>query len=166
VVSITRPGKLPKKFPYPSPRGNERRDRPAYYYTQSSVVPWRINNGELEILVILSSKKKHWVVPKGILEPGLSARESAAREALEEAGIEGVVSDEAIGSYTYPKWGASCTVEVYGMEVTRMLPEEEWQEAHRSRQWVPLKQAASKLGQKKLKPLLRQLATRVKKRKK
>lgn len=162
VESITRPRKLPKKFPFPSPHGKQRRERPAYYYSQSSVIPWRINNGALEILVIQSSKKKHWVVPKGIWEPGLTARESAAMEALEEAGVEGSVSDEAIGTYTYPKWGASCTVEVYSMEVTRMLPEEEWEEIHRSRQWVPLQQAAEKLKQEKLKPMLLQLADTLK----
>ena len=162
VESITRPRELPKKFPFPSPHGKNRRDRPAYYYAQSSVIPWRINNGELEILVILSSKKKHWVVPKGIWEPGLTARESAAKEALEEAGVEGLVADAAIGTYIYPKWGATCTVEVYAMEVTRMLANEEWQEVHRGREWVSLKQAAEKLKQDELKPMLRQLAAMLK----
>ena len=157
LESITRPRELPDKFPFPSPNGNERRDRPAYYYAQSSVIPWRKKNGEVEILVILSSKKKHWVVPKGIWEPGLTARESAAREALEEAGVEGIVSETAIGSYDYPKWGATCTVEVYGMEVTRILPDAEWEEVHRGREWVSLKQAAIKLKQDKLKPMLQHL---------
>lgn len=159
IESIIKPRDLPKKFPFPSPWGKEQRDRPAYYYTQSSVIPWRINNGELEILVILSSKKKHWVVPKGIWEPGLTARESAAMEAFEEAGVEGIVADEAIGTYVYPKWGADCKVEVYAMEVTRVLPENEWQEAHRNREWVTLKQAAQKLKQDELKPMLWKLAS-------
>jgi phosphohistidine phosphatase len=162
VESIIRPRELPEKFPFPSPHGNERRDRPAYYYAQSSVIPWRVNNAELEILVILSSKNKHWVVPKGIWEPGLTARESAAREALEEAGVEGLVAETAIGTYAYPKWGASCTVEVYPMEVSRVLPEEEWQEVHRGREWVTLKQAAEKLKQDELKPMLWQLAAMLK----
>ncbi|MCG6939021.1 MAG: NUDIX hydrolase [Gammaproteobacteria bacterium] len=121
-----------------------------------------MNDGELEILVISSSQKNHWVVPKGIWEPGLSAGESAASEALEEAGVEGTVSDKAIGSYTYPKWGATCTVEVYAMEVTRVLPDKEWDESHRNRQWVSLRQAAKKLKQKKLKPMLRQLDSMLK----
>ena len=162
VASITRPRELPKKFPFPSPQGNESRDRPAYYYAQSSVIPWRMKNGEVEILVILSSKKKHWVVPKGIWEPGLTARESAAREALEEAGVEGLVAETVIGTYAYPKWGATCTVEVYPMEVTRVLPDEEWQEVHRGREWVSLKQAAKKLKQDELKPMLWQLEVMLK----
>ncbi len=162
VESIIRPRNLPKKFPFPSPRGNENRDRPAYYYAQSSVIPWRIKNGKVEILVILSSKKKHWVVPKGIWEPGLTAPESAAKEALEEAGVEGLVADAVIGSYVYPKWGAGCTVEVYAMEVTRVLPSEEWQEAHRGREWVSLEKAAKKLKQDELKPMLWRLEAMLK----
>ena len=123
--SITRPGLLPKKFPYPGPDGEEERDRPAYYYTQSSVIPYRIRDGKPEILVIASSKQHHLVVPKGIKDPGLSPRESAAKEAWEEAGIEGEIAETALGSYSCEKWGATCTVAVYAMKVTRVIAEEE-----------------------------------------
>jgi len=158
LVSITRPGTLPKKFPFPGPDGKEQRDRPAYYYTQSSVIPYRIRDGEAEILVIASSKKHHLVVPKGIKDPGLSPRESAAKEAWEEAGIEGEVADTALGSYQCDKWGATCTVDVYAMEVTRVIPEEEWQESHRGRQWVSPEKAARELKQEELRPLVKKLA--------
>jgi phosphohistidine phosphatase len=156
--SITRPGTLPKKFPYPSPDGKERRDRPAYYYTQSSVIPYRVRDGKLEVLVIASSKKHHLVVPKGIKDPGLSPCESAAKEALEEAGIEGEIAEAALGSYTCEKWGATCTVAVYPMKVTRLIPEEEWEESHRGREWVTPDMAASRLKQKELRPLVKKLA--------
>ena len=156
--SITRPGTLPKKFPYPSPDGKERRDRPAYYYTQSSVIPYRVRDGKLEVLVIASSKKHHLVVPKGIKDPGLSPRESAAKEALEEAGIEGEIAEAALGSYTCEKWGATCTVAVYPMKVTRVIPEEEWEESHRGREWVTPDVAASRLKQQELRPLVIKLA--------
>ena len=156
--SITRPGTLPKKFPYPTPDGKELRDRPAYYYTQSSVVPYRVRDGKAEILVIASSKKHHLVVPKGIKDPGLSPRESAAKEALEEAGIEGEVAETALGSYSCEKWGATCTVAVYPMKVTRVIAEEEWQENHRGRQWVSPEKAIRQLKQKELGPLVEKLA--------
>jgi phosphohistidine phosphatase len=157
LLSITRPATLPRKFPYPAPDGRELRDRPAYYYTQSSVIPYRVRNGKAEILVIASSKKNHLVVPKGIKEPGLTPRESAAVEALEEAGIEGEIGDTALGSYTCKKWGATCTVAVYPMRVTRMIDTKEWEESHRGRRWVSPKKAASELHQKKLKPLVKKL---------
>ena len=158
VISITRPGSLQERFPYPAPHGDELRDRPAYYYSQSSVIPYRMHKGKPQILVILSSKKKHFVVPKGIKEPGLSPRESAAQEAWEEAGVEGDIGDTALGSYRYQKWGATCTVKVYPMRVTREIPEHEWEESHRGRQWVTPKQAAKRLKQAELAPLVKALA--------
>lgn len=159
LESITRPETLPKKFPYPAPGGREQRDRPAYYYTQSSVIPYRVRDGKPEILVIASSKKNHLVVPKGIKDPGLSPQESAAKEAMEEAGVEGEVAETALGSYRCEKWGATCTVEVYPMEVTRVIPEDEWEERHRGREWVTPDMAASRLKQKELRPLVKKLET-------
>lgn len=154
LVKIQRARDLPKKFPYPSFDGVEKRIRPAYYYNQSSVIPYRYQKGELEILLIKSSKKNHYVVPKGIKEPGLSPRESAEKEALEEAGIEGRVAIDPIGFYTYEKWQASCTVSVYPMEVTFMLDEKDWEEKHRGREWLKPEVAAEKLFQPALKPMI------------
>ncbi len=158
LVSLTHPATLPEKFPYPSPDGKELRDRPAYYYTQSSVIPYRVRDGKTEILVIASSKKNHLVVPKGIQEPGLSPQASAAQEALEEAGIEGEVAEDALGSYTCEKWGATCSVAVYPMRVTGLLADDEWEESHRGRQWLSAKKAASRLKQPELGPLVEKLA--------
>lgn len=154
VIKIQRPKTLAKKFPYPSFDGDEQRIRPAYYYTQSSVIPYRYNNGNLEILLILSSKKKHYVIPKGIKEPGLTLRESAEKEAQEEAGVKGKVALYPIGSYTYEKWEACCTVNVYPMEVTFILDEKDWQEKHRTREWLEPDVAAEKLFQHALKPMV------------
>ncbi len=157
LESITRPGVLPRKFPFPGPGGSERRDRPAYYYTQSSVIPYRLRKGRPEILVISSSKKKHLVVPKGIKDPGLSPQESAAKEAWEEAGVVGEVAAAPLGEYSYDKWGAACTVQVYPMRVTRVVPEDEWEERHRGREWMSPQKAASRLKQKQLRTLVKTL---------
>ncbi len=154
LVSITRPHGLPERFPYPAPDGGEERERPAYYYTQSSVIPYRMAGGKPQILMVLSSKKKHFVVPKGIQEPGLSPQASAAREAFEEAGVEGRVGNDPVGAYECRKWGATCTVVVYPMEVTRVIPEQEWEERHRGRQWVTPEEAAARLKQPELAQLV------------
>ena len=114
----------------------EMRDRPAYYYNQSSVIPYRIKDGKPEILLVRSSKQKHWVVPKGISEPWLTLQASAAKEALEEAGVEGEVGSESLGSYKYDKWGAECSVQVYPMQANKLIPEDEWEERHRGREWL------------------------------
>lgn len=154
LVKIQRPKTLAKKFPYPSFDSDEQRIRPAYYYTQSSVIPYRYNKGELEVLLILSSKKKHYVIPKGIKEPGLTPRESAEKEALEEAGVKGKVAIHPIGSYNYEKWEATCSVNVYPMEVTFMLDEKDWQERHRTREWLKPDVASDKIFQQALKPMV------------
>lgn len=156
--TLTRPKSLPKKFPYPAPFGEEERDRPAYYYNQSSVVPFRVHEGQPEILLVTSSKNRHWVVPKGIKDPGLSPQDSAAKEAFEEAGIEGDVLDQPLGSYDYAKWGATCTVEVFPMRVTGVLSQDAWEESHRQRQWFTPEEASKKVRQAELRPIILQLA--------
>ncbi|MBT3059659.1 MAG: NUDIX hydrolase, partial [Candidatus Thiodiazotropha sp. (ex Lucina pensylvanica)] len=95
-------------------------------------------------------------------EPALSLQESAAKEALEEAGIEGEVAEEPIGSYSYEKWGAECTVDVFPMRVTRELSEKEWEENHRGREWLSPKQAIKRVKQAELKPMIQALAKHLK----
>ncbi|HXK56372.1 MAG: histidine phosphatase family protein [Gammaproteobacteria bacterium] len=159
LESITRPGMLPE--PGSAAPGGESRERPDYYYAQSSVIPYRLQSGRPEILVISSNSKKHLIVPKGINEPGLTQRQSAAKEAREEAGVEGVVGAESLGRYSYRKWGGVCTVDVYPMEVTKVLPEEEWEESYRGRNWVSPERAAKALKQRELAVLVKKLAARL-----
>ncbi|WP_306141055.1 NUDIX domain-containing protein [Roseibium sp. MMSF_3412] len=148
------PRDLPDLFPYPSPDGPGRRARPAYYYTQSAIIPFRRTEAGPEILIVGSSSGRHWVVPKGIVEPGLSPARSAMIEAREEAGVEGSTGDTPLGSFTYEKWGAPCNVAVYAMEVSRILPEDAWEENHRNRRWVTRNEAADLLNEPAFKALL------------
>lgn len=141
---------LTEGFPFPHPDGQERRPRPAYYYIQSGVIPYRIHQGKLEILVVSTRSGKRMVVPKGIIEPGLSAQESAIKEATEEAGIIGTLHIKPLGNYEYPKWGGICQVLLFGMEVGSLLPEEIWQESQRSRQWMSYTQAKTCLPEEML----------------
>ncbi|PRY20942.1 phosphohistidine phosphatase [Aliiruegeria haliotis] len=152
---------LPKRFPFPGPGGTEWRDRPAYYYRQSAVVPYRFADGRLQILVITSSKRNHWVVPKGIHEPGASAQASAAREAEEEAGIFGEVEETPLGRFDVAKWGATCMVTTYAMRVTRILDDDAWDENHRHRLWVTPEQALARLKHAGLKRLVADFAARM-----
>lgn len=161
LLQLIRPADLSERFPFPTDYGTEQRERPAYYYTQSSVIPYRIYRGRLEILLISSSKNKHWVIPKGIAEPGYSLHDSAAKEAREEAGIEGEVSNSAIGHYEYVKWGATCTVSVYPMKVTHQLSDDAWEENHRRRHWVSANNAIVLLRQEALTPIIRVLQRRL-----
>jgi phosphohistidine phosphatase len=158
LKSLTRHEDLPKKFPFPAPDGKDKRDRPAYYYRQSAVIPYRIQKNQLQVMLIGSSKRNHWVVPKGIHEPGLSAQKSAEKEAYEEAGIRGTVSKSRLGVYEYPKWGASCTVAVYAMNVREELPDSEWEETHRGRKWLSIDEAAGLIKEPSMQPMIQSLS--------
>jgi 8-oxo-dGTP pyrophosphatase MutT (NUDIX family) len=127
----------------------------APYVQQSAVIPFRRRNGELEVLLITSSSSKRWVIPKGDKETELSPRESAAREALEEAGIEGMVSGESVGCYAYEKGGDLCRVRVFAMAVEVM--HDTWEENYRQRRWLGLREAARRVDEKDLKRILRSL---------
>jgi len=147
LISRTDPGDLPDHFPYPAPDGPGQRLRPAYYYHQSAVIPFRRTPTGTEILIVGSSSGRHWTVPKGIVEPGLSPAASARIEAREEAGVEGTVGQTPLGSFSYEKWGATCEVTVYPMEVKKVLDGTAWEESHRTRKWVPGSAAAGLLKQ-------------------
>lgn len=161
VQGITRAKTLSPLFPYTTSKGVEYRPRPAYYYSQSAIIPYRCCANQLEILLICSSSNKHWVIPKGIIEPGLSPLKSAEKEALEEAGIKGISLDTQLGEYRYEKWGAPCTVAVFAMEVSQILPESQWHEKHRKRLWVNIKTARKLVKQTALVPLLDKLQQQV-----
>lgn len=161
LKSLTRHDDLPKKFPYPAPDGKEKRDRPAYYYRQSAVIPYRMQKNKIQIMLIGSSKRNHWVVPKGIHEPGLSAQKSAEREAYEEAGIRGTVSKSMLGEYEYAKWGASCKVKVYAMSVREILPDSEWEETHRGRKWLSIDEALSLIKEQSMRPMIQSLVEHI-----
>jgi len=77
------------------------------------------------------------------------------QEALEEAGIEGRVSGESIGTYTYEKGGSLCKVQVFIMVVE--VVHDQWLEDHRERCWLPPREAARRVNEKELKRMLRSL---------
>ena len=85
--------------------------------------------------VITSSTGKRWVIPKGLIEPGQTAGETALQEAWEEAGLVGTLHPEPVGSYLYEKYGNTYHVIVFVMDVTRVA--QDWPErAMRQRSWV------------------------------
>jgi phosphohistidine phosphatase len=125
---------------------------PSRAIRQSAVIPYRWRQGRLEFLVIRSSDDSRWVVPKGRIEPGLTPAASAAKEAFEEAGVTGQVSTSAVGTYTYEKWNSAYTVEVFLLRVDEVL--DDWAECYRVREWVPVAEAADRVGEPRLKELL------------
>ena len=110
-------------------------------------------------MLITSRKKKRWVLPKGVRELDLSFAESAAKEALEEAGVEGEVAAAELGTYVYDKWGGTCSVKVFAMRVE--TEHEVWPEQYRDREWMSPAEAASRVNEPELKRLLLEFGKRI-----
>jgi 8-oxo-dGTP pyrophosphatase MutT (NUDIX family) len=126
---------------------------------QSAVIPYRIQNGQIEVMVITSSTGKRWVIPKGLIEPDMTPQDSAAKEAWEEAGLLGKVFPDLLGTYEYQKSGYTCQVEVFLLQVQTVL--EKWPEAScRKRQWVSIPKAIKRVNEPELKLIFANLPNR------
>ena len=111
-----------------------------------------------EVLLITSRDTGRWVVPKGWPVAGKSAARSAAQEAFEEAGVEGTVSDDCIGVYSYGKVLGSkrilpCVVAVYPLRVTG-LKEDFPEKGQRRLKWFRPQAAATKVAEPDLSAIL------------
>ena len=129
---------------------------PPWFFTQAAAIPLRARDGQVEVLLITSRRRKRWVIPKGVIEPDMTPADSAAKEALEEAGIEGDVTPEPLGSYRYEKWGGICSVEVFAMAVTTTY--DAWPESYRSRHWLAPAEAAARVDEPDLQAMILRFA--------
>lgn len=121
-------------------------------FWQSAVIPYLLDKGKTRVVLITSSSLKNWVIPKGLIEPGMTPEDSAAKEAFEEAGVIGRVSKMQVAQYEYKKWGGICHVKVFPLEVTKVLVS--WEEMdRRSRVFVDIP-SAIKLAKSELKAVL------------
>jgi len=101
------------------------------YIRQAGAIPLR--NGRL--CLVTSRNGKRWVIPKGLIEPGQTAGETALQEAWEEAGLVGALEPEPVGSYLYDKYGGTCHVTVFLLRVADVA--QNWPERDsRQRIWV------------------------------
>lgn len=130
---------------------------------QAGVIAHRIDDGRHEVLLITSRDTRRWIIPKGHIEPGMTAPEAALQEAYEEAGLRGTLASEIpLGFYTYFKRRTDLpalpvSVEVYLLEVTEQL--KKWPEkGKRKLRWVPIAQAIKKIEEPGVVPLLQRLA--------
>ncbi|MDX1708702.1 MAG: NUDIX hydrolase [Desulfobacterales bacterium] len=129
---------------------------PSVRYPQSGVIPFRMVDGDIQILLITTNSRKHWTIPKGLIEDGMSAAESAVHEAYEEAGIRGELHEISVGRYQYHKWGGTCDVAVFLMAVTRLL--DHWPEAYfRERVWCSIDDARQMVKHKGLSDMIGQI---------
>jgi 8-oxo-dGTP pyrophosphatase MutT (NUDIX family) len=111
----------------------------------------------LEVLLVTSLRTKRWILPKGWPEAGLTLAGSAAREALEEAGVTGEIEPEPIGHYHYIKEKAGhalpVRVEIFSLKVMRQR--RTWAEkGAREILWLPVDLAVARVEERGLRHLL------------
>ncbi|CAN5408313.1 hypothetical protein BH10PSE15_BH10PSE15_01870 [soil metagenome] len=126
-------------------------------------MPYRAVGNAIEapinILLVTSRQSKRWVIPKGNHPAGITAHNAAALEAMEEAGVIGLVCPTPLGSYRYRKRrgnGASLMidVDVFPLAVNTELGA--WKEQpQRERRWFSLADAANAVDEPDLRDLIR-----------
>lgn len=114
-----------------------------------------------EVLLVTSSRGR-WILPKGWPIDGQSPAETAAQEAWEEAGVRARdVAEEPLGRFETVKRRKNgeeviCDTAVYELEVEKLssdFPEAD----RRERRWVPLDKAADEVDDEALSEMLRSL---------
>jgi uncharacterized protein len=89
--------------------------------------------------------------------PGLSSAQSAAYEALEEAGVAGTISEVPVGRYHYLKEkkerAIPCNVDMFALHVRHQLltwPEKDTREIA----WLPVAEAARRIAEPELRHII------------
>jgi len=116
---------------------------------QVAALPYRSHPRGRDILLITSRRSGRWILPKGWPHHGTSLAQSAAREAYEEAGVQGTIWQHEIGRFVTtkvtPDGSAAVPVVVYPLKVELELAE--WPEGRdRQRQWFALAEASDAIA--------------------
>jgi hypothetical protein len=127
--------------------------------TQYGVLAYDVDKeGRPRFLLITSRSTRRWIIPRGNPMTGLTPARSAAEEGFEEAGLAGIVSPGAIGSYFYEKKrgggpGVPAQVHVFPLRVltqARIFPEA----GQRETRWFAHEEAAAAVDEPALRELI------------
>lgn len=110
-----------------------------------------------KVLLITSRGTGRWIIPKGWPMEGRSLTGAAAREAWEEAGVEGRIVHDPVGRYRYQKdqdsgFAIDVDVRVFLLYVTATrsdFPEAD----ERERRWFSPQEAAERVAEPGLRAL-------------
>ena len=129
---------------------------------QYAALPYRRKrNSRTEVLLVTSRDTGRWIIPKGWPAKGKSPHKSAAREALEEAGVIGRINRQPMGAFSYKKRLKNgkvvvCEVQVFIMKVKRRAAK--WvEQGERKIKWLSRTKAAKTVGDRGLGTIIRTL---------
>lgn len=128
--------------------------------TQFAALCYRVKNDKVQILLVTSRGSGRWIVPKGWPMDAKTPAESAAVEAWEEAGVQGVPESRPLGLFSYHKSldgddaNLPCVAMVYAVKV-KSLAREFPESGQRRRKWVSRKKAAKMVDEPELARILR-----------
>ena len=139
-MSITKPIQLPLSIDTKQKR-NAR--------SQFGALCYRISDGKIQVLLITSRRTQRWILPKGWPETGMTPGESAANEAMEEAGVTGKLNERPLGVYYYEKTVKNgknypCIVTIYELKVQKTWADYQ-EKSERRRKWFSQKGAAKRV---------------------
>ena len=127
---------------------------------QAAAIPFRRRSGAVEVCLITTVQAGRWTVPKGFIDPGETAPETAVKEAREEAGLHGRVVGGPVGYYDITKEGGRYRVAVYLMHVDRV--DDTWEEQSlRERRWTTVRQAEELLAGRPVEAVFRRALTHI-----
>jgi ADP-ribose pyrophosphatase YjhB (NUDIX family) len=106
----------------------------------------------MHILLIESASGEEYIFPKGGWQTGETAKQAAARETFEEAGLMGTIIGN-LGSVSFAsRKGNPCTLYGFCMRVQRQA--NEYDEKHRVRRWVTVDEALKLVQRPEMRTLL------------
>jgi len=107
---------------------------------QVAVIPVRrTGDGVVRVCLIRRKTSAKWGIPKGYIDRGHDHTQAALAEADEEAGLNGRLTGDMVGTYEYEKGSIRLTVAVYVMEVIEERTT--WHEMRwRDRHWYRLEE--------------------------
>jgi 8-oxo-dGTP pyrophosphatase MutT (NUDIX family) len=102
---------------------------------QSGAMPYCVIDGRIVFLLVTTRRTGRWIFPKGGIVQDMTPWDSAAKEALEEAGVSGTIGTTPIGTYYTSDKGQIVPVDLYPLEVEQQF--DSWKEMdQRLRHWA------------------------------